>query len=53
MDRKTCKQCGFEIKPGGRPADIQAQELGYCGEGCRDVAKKLNEWNTRAALEGK
>ena len=44
-----CRQCGFEIIEGGRQADVEAQQAGYCGEGCRDVSKKLNEWNSEAA----
>lgn len=48
-----CKQCGFEIVKGGRPANEAAQDRGFCGAGCREVAEKLNELNERAALEAR
>jgi len=48
-----CRECGFDIVPGGRSADVKAQKKRFCSADCEAVyaeRKRLDIEHTWGSL---
>lgn len=52
MYNELCKQCGCAIILGGRFIDQDAQEHGFCREGCREVHESIRQFELKEAAKG-